>query len=406
VRFPESDDFIETRTSDRASALFFIPSIPTDFDRWIVLPGQGNYWDPEFLVAGKKMTIKGHCTDITTDLGIEWLETRPKDKPFFLMLHHKAPHRKWQPAERHIEMFKDKTFPEPETLFDDYATRPAALPQNKQTITRDLNRADLKQKPPEGLEGEELVKWKYNRYMQDYLACVQGVDDGVGKVLDYLDTTGLAKNTIVIYSADNGWYLGELGLYDKRFMYEPGLRVPLLARGPGIKEGTVPDEFVANIDLAPTFLDLAGLQIPDFMQGRSLAPLLHGESPDEWRDSIYYRYYHDPGHHNTRAHLGVRTTTHKLIYYWKKDAYEMFNLTKDPTEQHNLLFDEAEAKQPEIAAKFSELKAEIARLQKEFKDDGQYADSSTWPKGGADGPFKQKAIGEKTVVEAISATAE
>ncbi|QTN32610.1 sulfatase [Akkermansiaceae bacterium] len=381
-------------------------SDPTGFDRWIVLPGQGAYWDPVFLVSGRKMRIMGHCTDITTDLGIEWLETRPKDKPFFLMLHQKAPHRKWQPAERHIEMFRDKEFPEPDTLFDDYETRPAALPENRQTITRDLDANDLKQKPPEGLEGEELVRWKYNRYMQDYLACVQGVDDGVGKVLDYLDVNGLSENTIVIYSADNGWYLGELGLYDKRFMYEPGLRVPLLARGPGIKPGALPGNFVANIDLAPTFLDLAGLPVPASMQGRSLAPLLRGESPDDWRKTVYYRYYHHPGHHNTQAHYGVRTDTHKLIHYWKKDAYEMYDLTKDPAEQHNLLFDEAEAKQPEIAAKFLELKTEIARLQKEFRDDGQYADPATWPKGSADGPFKQKPIGEKTVAEAIAASAE
>jgi len=381
-------------------------SDPTGFDRWIVLPGQGGYWDPVFLVQGtKKLSIKGHCTDITTDLGIEWLETRPKDKPFFLMLHQKAPHCHWQPTKRHIEMFKDKVIPEPETLWDDYATRPAALPENKQTIARDLNRGDLKQEPPAGLEGRDLVRWKYQRYMQDYLACVQGVDDGVGKVLDYLDDKGLAENTIVIYSADNGWYLGDLGLYDKRFMYEPGLRVPLLARGPGIKKGSVPDQFVANIDLAPTFLDLAGLPIPDFMQGRSLAPLLRGESPEEWRDTIYYRYYHDPGHHNTRAHLGVRTKTHKLIYYWTKDAYEMFDLTKDPTEQHNLLFDEAEARQPDIAAKFIELKAEIERLQKHFEDDGQYADSSTWPEGSADGPFGHyQSLGEKSVADAITET--
>jgi len=380
-------------------------SDPTGFDRWTVLPGQGNYWDPQFLVAGKKMTIKGHCTDITTDLGIEWLDTRPKDKPFFLMLHQKAPHRKWQPAKRHIAMFKDKEIPEPDTLFDDYATRPAALPINRQTVARDLDLNDLKESPPEGLEGRELVKWKYQRYMQDYLACVQGVDDGVCKVLDYLDRNDLAKNTIVIYSADNGWYLGDLGLYDKRFMYEPGLRVPLLARGPGIKPGSLPEQFVANIDLAPTFLDLAGLPIPPSMQGRSLVPLLHGESPADWRTSIYYRYYHDPGHHNTAAHLGVRTATHKLIYYWKKDAYEMFDLTNDPTEQHNLLFDDAEAKQPEVAAKFAELKAEITRLQKEYKDDGQYADSATWPKGSADGPFnKYKPIGDKTVAEAIAIT--
>jgi arylsulfatase A-like enzyme len=238
-------------------------SDPTGFDRWIVLPGQGVYWNPEFLVAGRKLTIAGHCTDITTDLGIEWLKTRPKDKPFFLMLHHKAPHRAWEPAERHIAMFKDKVFPEPDTLWDDYATRPAALPANQQTVARDLTRRDLKLTPPADLSGparqkwldtkpmeldvdgktltgKDLVKWKYQRYLQDYLGCVQGVDDSVGTVLKYLDQTGLATNTIVMYSSDNGWYLGDLGLFDKRFMYEPGLHVPLLVRGPGVKAGIVP----------------------------------------------------------------------------------------------------------------------------------------------------------------------
>lgn len=253
--------------------------------------------------------------------------------------------------------------------------------------------------------GKELVEWKYQRYMRDYLACVQGVDDSVGKVLDYLDHSGLAKNTIVFYSADNGWYLGDLGLYDKRFMYEPGLRVPLLVRGPGIKAGSTPAQFVANIDLAPTFLDLAGLPIPESMQGRSLAPLLRGESPADWRTSVYYRYYHDPGHHNTAAHLGVRTATHKLIYYWKKNAYEMFDLTTDPAERRNLLYDEEEAKKPEIAAKFAELKAEIASLQKQYQDDGQYADPATWPAGSADASFGDKQpIGNKTVAEAIAAS--
>jgi arylsulfatase A-like enzyme len=403
-------------------------SDPTGFDRWIVLPGQGDYWDPDFLTAGKKFTIKGHCTDITTDLGIEWLNTRPKDKPFFLMLHQKAPHRDWRPAERHIAMFKDKIIPEPETLRDDYSTRPAALPFNRQTVAHDLTRRDLKLTPPPGLKGpalqkwmavkpdevevdgktltgSELLKWKYQHYMRDYLACVQGVDDGVGKLLDYLDQNDLAKNTIVIYSSDNGWYLGELGLYDKRFMYEPGLRVPLIARGPGIKAGNLPAQFVANIDLAPTFLDIAGLPVPSSMQGRSLAPLLRGESPSDWRTSIYYRYYHDPGDHNTAAHLGVRTATHKLIYFWKKDAYEMFDLTKDPTEQHNLLYDEAEAKRPEIATKFAELKAEIARLQKEFKDDGQYADAADWPKDSSYGAYSPyQPSGTKTIAEAIAET--
>lgn len=402
-------------------------SDPKGFDRWIVLPGQGAYWNPQFLVPGHKLTIEGHCTDITTDLGIEFVKTRPQDKPFFLMLHHKAPHRAWEPDERNKALFRDKVFPEPDTLWDDYATRPTALPINEQTVARDLTRRDLKLEPPMDLKGparnqwlnvkpmelevdgkmltgKELVQWKYQRYMQDYLACVQGVDDGVGRVLDYLDQAGLAENTIVIYSADNGWFLGDLGLYDKRFMYEPGLHVPLLARGPGIKAGSVPTQFVCNIDLAPTFLDLAGLPVPEFMQGRSLAPLLRGESPDDWRTSVYYRYYHDPGHHNTVAHLGVRTATHKLIHFWKQDAYEMFDIVNDPTEQHNLLV--TDPKNPEIVAKFAALKAEIARLQEQYKDDGQFADPATWPKNGSDGPFGEKQpIGTKSVSEAISVSA-
>jgi arylsulfatase A-like enzyme len=401
-------------------------SDPTGFDRWIILPGQGAYWNPVFLVPGHKLTIEGHCTDITGDLGIEFLETRPKDKPFFLMLHQKAPHRGWEPDMRNKELFKDRVIPEADTLWDDYDTRPAALPENEQTVARDLTRRDLKLEPPADLQGperirwlnekpmevtadgktlagDELVRWKYQRYMRDYLACVQGVDDNVGKILDYLDKTGLSKDTIVIYSADNGWYLGDLGLYDKRFMYEPGLRVPLIARGPGIQAGATPGQFVVNIDLAPTFLDLAGLPIPESMQGRSLAPLLRGESPADWRTSVYYRYYHDPGHHNTRAHLGVRTSTHKLIYYWTKDAYELFDLNRDPTEQHNLLCDKADANKPEVAAKFAELKGEIARLQAEYKDDGKYADPATWPRGSSDGPFEGKRpLGVKSVAEAIA----
>jgi len=404
-------------------------SDPTGFDRWIVLPGQGAYRNPTFLVPGGSLAIDGHCTAITTDLGLEFLKTRPRDQPFFLMLHHKAPHREWTPDEANRAKFAGATFPEPATLFDDYATRPAALPENEQTIARDLTRRDLKLEPPAGLAGKErqrwlggkpmevevdgavltgadLVRWKYRRFMQDYLACVQGVDDGVGRVLDWLDAEGIAADTIVIYTTDNGWYLGDLGLYDKRFMYEPGLRVPLLAKGPGIAAGATPDQFVGNIDLAPTILDLAGLPVPDWMQGRSAAPLLRGERPADWRTSVYYRYYHDPGHHNTRAHYGVRTATHKLIHYWKNDAWELFDLVKDPTEQHNLLFDPEEAKRPEVATVFAELKAEIARLQREYGDDGLYADPKTWPAGSADGPFDGKQpLGTKTVAEAIAAAA-
>jgi len=399
-------------------------SEPVGFDRWIILPGQGAYWNPQFIVPDGKMTIEGHCTDITGDLGVEFIKTCPDDKPFFLMLHHKAPHRDWSPDERNKARFRDATFPEPETLWDDYATRPAALPENRQTIAHDLTNRDLKQKPPLDLEpskhrqwlstkpdqvrvdgktltGKELVQWKYQRYMQDYLACVQGVDDNVGKVLDFLDETGLTDSTIVIYSSDNGWYLGDLGMYDKRFMYEPGLRVPLLAAGPGIQAGVLPDNFVANIDLAPTFLDLAGLPIPRSMQGTSLRPLLQGEEPAGWRRSVYYRYYHDPGHHNTRAHYGIRTETHKLIYYWKKDAWELFDLVQDPLEQNNLLFEQKSAKSRLVANTFSAMKAELRRLQKHFQDDGQYADPAEWPQGTSGGPPSKTVLGKKTITEAL-----
>ncbi len=398
-------------------------SMPTGFDRWIILPGQGVYFDPDFITPHGRVNLQGHVTGLTTQLGIEFLDTRPKDKPFFLMLHHKAPHRNWEPDARNQALFKDRVIPEPATLWDDYATRPAALPENQQTVAKDLTRRDLKLEPPADippgparqqwlnvkpmelevtqadgtkrtLTGRELVQYKYQRYMQDYLACVQGVDDSVGEVLDYLDRTGLAKNTIVIYSSDNGWYLGDLGLYDKRFMYEPGLHIPLLARGPGIKAGTVTDLFALNADFAPTFLDLAGVKVPADMHGRSLAPLLHGQAPADWRTSMYYRYYHDPGHHNTRSHYGVRTATHKLICYWKKDAWELFDLVRDPTEQKNLINDPAQA--PLIA----KLKAEIIRLQKQFGDTGQFADAI--PKDGVDAPVNVTRLGLKTVAQAIA----
>jgi arylsulfatase A-like enzyme len=379
-------------------------SDPTGFDRWIVLPGQGAYRDPQFLVPGHTLTVKGHASEVITDLGIEFLKTRPVGRPFFLMLHHKAPHRPWEPDERHASRFTGADIPEPATLRDDYATRPAALPGNRQTIARDLTPKDLKRNPPEGLAGDDLLRWKYRRFMEDYLACVQGVDDSVGRMLDFLDQAGLAESTVVIYTTDNGWYMGEHGLYDKRFMYEPGLRVPLVARGPGVSPGVVPSQFVANIDLAPTFLDLAGVAVPDWMQGRSLVPLLRGEAPADWRTSVYYRYYDDPGYHDTRAHYGVRTATHKLIHYWRKDAWEMYDLAADPHELHNLLFDPAEAARPEVAATRAALKAELARLQARYADDGRFADPATLPKDGVEGDKAGKTpLGVKTADEAIAA---
>jgi arylsulfatase A-like enzyme len=401
-------------------------SDPTGFDRWIVLPGQGVYESPLFITPSGRLSIEGHCTDVIGQLGIEFLDTRPKEKPFFLMLHHKAPHREWTPAARHREQWKDKVIPEPDTLFDDYATRTAALPENQQTVARDLTRKDLKIQPPADLRGSdrqkwlsakpqeveitaadgtkktltgrELVKWKYQRYMQDYLACVQGVDESVGKLLDYLEEKGLSKNTYVFYTADNGFFLGDLGLYDKRFMYEPSLHVPLLVRGPGVKAGQVTEQFSLDIDLAATFLDLAGEKVPADFQGHPLSPILRGETPGDWRKSMYYRYYHDPGDHNTQAHLGVRTQTHKLIYFWKKDGYEMFDLASDPKEQKNLASD------PQQAAKFAELKAELARVKAEAKDDDRFA--SDTPKGGIDGASSAPKIGLKTVAEAIAASTQ
>ncbi len=401
-------------------------SDPTGFDRWIVLPGQGAYHNPAFLTPQGRLAIDGHCTQITTQLGLEFLTNRPKEKPFFLMLHHKAPHRPWEPDAKNQAKFANREFPEPKTLFDNYETRPAALPTNEQTIAKDTTRRDLKLTPPadlpqserpnwfnhkptsvevdgKTLEGEELVRWKYRRYLQDYLACVQGVDDSVGEVLDYLDANDLTKNTLVIYTSDNGWYLGELGLYDKRFMYEPGLRTPLLVAGPGVKEGSTPKEMVVNIDLAPTFLALAGAEIPDSMQGVSFKAILAGETPSDWRKSVYYRYYHSPGHHNTEAHYGVRTETHKLIYYWNKDAYELFDLVNDPDEQKNLLFPGVENVSQEVRDLFTSLQKELKRLQEVYRDENQFASPSEWPKGGVDGGFEdRKRLGKMSVQEAYA----
>jgi arylsulfatase A-like enzyme len=333
------------------------------------------------------------------------LKNRPADKPFFMLCHHKAPHREWTPDAKNKALFANKTIPEPTTLRDDYASRGDALHQNKQSLLHDLTRRDLKLEPPSELKGPErnkwlttsptevtidgklltgdaLLQWKYQRYMQDYLACVQGVDDNVGRLLDYLKESGLDKNTVVIYTSDNGFFLGEHGLFDKRYIYEESLRIPFLVRWPDhITPSTASDKIAANIDFAPTFLDLAGLPIPPDMQGRSLCPVWQQAPPADWRQSLYYRYYHDPGDHNTAAHLGVRTMTHKLVHYWKLDQWEMYDLTKDPNELHNLYLDPA---QQETVAK---LKVELLRLKKEYKDDDQF--SKEFPAGGVDGQIEK-----------------
>lgn len=384
-------------------------SVPTGFDEWEVLPGQGVYFDPAFIDRNGRHETKGYVTDIIADMAIDFMKRSPKDHPFFLMYHQKAPHRPWEPDAKHKAEFANKHIPEPPTLWDDYSTRTDAIRECTQKVFNDLTRRDLKLEPPAGLKGPallkwertkpmeveitdadgnkktltgvELEKWKYQRYMQDYLACVQSVDDNVGRVLDYLDSSGLAKNTVVIYTSDQGFFLGDHGLFDKRFMYEPALRMPFLVRWPGVtKPGSVNTDMVLNNDFAPTFLAIAGLATPADMQGVSIVPLLKGETPADWRKAMYYRYYHDPGDHNTRAHYGIRTTTHKLIRFWKSDQWEMYDLTKDPMELHNLYDDPAQ--QPVVA----ELKAEMFRLKKEVKDDDQFADHQ--PPMGVNGPLK------------------
>lgn len=372
-------------------------SDPVGFDRWNILPGQGEYVSPVFYTAASETTYTNrYVTDVITDLGIGFMRDRPRDRPFFLMLHHKAPHRPWDPDAVHREQFANRWIPEPETFWDDYTTRTDALHENEQRVAKDLVRRDLKIPPPSDLAppelgrwlgtkpdtvrvlrgrdsvtltGEALARWKYQRYMQDYLATIQSIDDNIGRVLAYLDSTGLARNTIVIYTSDQGFFLGDHGLFDKRFMYEESLRMPFLVRWPGvIAPGRRIAGMALNVDFAPTFLDVAGLPVHPSMQGVSLVPLLRGPTPADWRTAMYYRYYHDPGHHNTRAHYGIRTLTHKLIYFWKKDQWELFDLVHDPQEMHNLY---GQPGQERITAA---LKAELYRLKRLVRDEDQLAD--------------------------------
>ncbi len=382
-------------------------SDPVGFDRWEILPGQGLYHDPQlYTAAGEKTYTGGYVTEVITDLALRFIEERPRDKPFFLMMHHKAPHRAWEPNAAYAAAFAAQRIPEPVTFWDSYQTRTDALHENQQRVAADLTNRDLKLPPPPGLSPEELVKWrqikpdsvvivrdgqsltltgealarwKYQRYMQDYLATVQSVDDSVGRVLASLDKSGLARDTIVVYTSDQGFFLGDHGLFDKRFMYDESIRMPFLVRWPSrIKPGTKSEALALNIDYAPTFLEAAGLPPSAEMQGHSLLPLFNGRTPAGWRTSIYYRYYHDPGDHNTRAHYGVRTGTHKLIHFWKKDQWELFDLVNDPHELHNL------HGEPGQEALTASLKNELARLKRDVRDDDQLADRQL--PNGVDGP--------------------
>ena len=352
---------------------------PSGFDYWNIFPDQGEYHNPVMREMGesKPKTHIGYATDLITNMSLDWLDKREEDKPFMLMLHHKAPHRPWIPDKKHMHMYEDIDIPEPDTFNDDYSNRAAAAKEATMRIDRDLTPNDLKMDPPEGLTDVELKSWKYQRYMKDYLRVVASVDDNVGRVLDYLDENNLTENTIVVYTSDQGFFLGDHGWYDKRFMYEESLRMPLIIRYPqAIKPGTVTKDFAVNVDFSETFLDYAGLAIPEDMQGMSLRPVLEGNTPLDWQTSMYYRYWeHLSTEHRVGAHFGVRTHDYKLIYYYgealgssiavdesRVPEWELFDLNKDPQELNSVYHDSA------YVDIVKELKKELYRLKDKVKD--------------------------------------
>jgi len=354
---------------------------PSGFDYWNILQGQGPYFDPEMVQNGTKVQYNGYTTDLITDLARDWLKERDQEKPFFLMYHHKAPHRPWDPDAKHADMYEDIDIPEPATFDDDYQNRAAAAGAAQMTVAEHLTARDLKQPVPEGLSPEQEKSWKYQRYIKDYLRCVASVDDNVGRVLDYLDDEGLTDNTLVIYTSDQGFFLGDHGWYDKRFMYEESLRMPFLIRYPqSIAPGSVCDDIITNVDFAPTWLDYAGIDIAAKFQGSSFRPLLKGTTPDDWQQSMYYRYWMHLAHHHVYAHYGVRTKRYKLIYYYadalgqpgaiddkKPPEWELFDLEEDPCELKNVYHD------PAYADVVAELRGELRRLQDKVGDE-PYAD--------------------------------
>jgi N-acetylglucosamine-6-sulfatase len=376
--------------------------VPEGFDHWEILPGQGSYYNPDFKSPSGQRRHPGYVTDVTTDLALAWLRSREGENgPFLLLCHHKAPHRTWSPGPDHVADLDDLALAEPPTLFDDYAGRNSLLPKNEMTIGRHLMEDyDLKltgSRHPDalgrrlvnpelarmttdqrrrwdaaygprnerldrrGLSAEDFVRWKYQRYVKDYLRCVASVDDGVGRLLDYLDETGLASNTIVIYASDQGFFLGEHGLYDKRWMYEESMRLPLLVRWPGVaKPGARVRDLVQTIDLAPTLLEAAGVEGPDRMQGESLVGLLSGEVPATWRHALYYHYY-ELGEHAVPRHEGVRTSRYKLIHYYDAHEWELFDLQQDPQELHSRHADTV------YADRRRELEAELEALRTRYE---------------------------------------
>ncbi|MED5456346.1 MAG: sulfatase [Verrucomicrobiota bacterium] len=383
---------------------------PKGFDDWKVLPGQGDYYNPDLITPKGRVRIDGHCTDVVTDLAVEWLKTgRDKTKPFMLMVQHKAPHRNWMPALRHLPLYDDIKIPEPTTLFDKWEDNAPPARHQELEIDRhmDINydlfldlTADYEGAPSQkrqdrsawrnmkkmtkdqlsswrafygprdkafheaNLSGKELVRWKFQRYAKNYLRCVRGVDDSVGKIQDTLKNLKLDDNTVVIYSSDQGFYIGDHGWYDKRWMYEESLMMPLIVKWPGV---TKPDsrsvQMVQNLDYAQTFLEMAGAEIPSNMQGRSLVPILKNGKADDWRKSIYYHYYEYPSVHMIPRHYGIRTERYKLIHFYQfGNEWEMYDLKEDPDELTNI-YGKADKKSLQ-----KDLKEQLVAIRKFYDD--------------------------------------
>ncbi|MBK8776456.1 MAG: sulfatase [Saprospiraceae bacterium] len=387
---------------------------PKGVDDFMILPGQGSYINPKFITPKGDTTITGYVTDIITDLTINWLDKkRDKEKPFLMMYLHKAPHRSWWPSPEKFKLFSKKVFPEPETFFDDYKNRGSASKTAKMTISNEMllsydnkvlpedigemgilddprNRSYFEESEYTRMNEEqkllyqpildsisndfkahwlsmsekEKVSWKYQRYMQDYLGCISSVDDNVGRVLNYLDESGLAENTIVIYTSDQGFYLGEHGWFDKRFIYNESFKTPLLIRWPHvITAGTTNDEMVQNLDFAQTFLEAAQIEAPGDMQGKSLVPLLKGDTKHWDREAVYYHYYEYPAEHMVKRHYGIVTKEYKLVhFYYDVDEWELYDRKKDPQEMTNVYND------PAYAAIVSKLHQELKKLRVKYKD--------------------------------------
>jgi len=378
-------------------------SDPQGFDYWNVVPGQGFYNNPDFIENGVHKRIEGYVTNITTDFAINWLEKRDKSKPFFLMYQQKAPHRNWMPEEKYYHLFDSVNFPVPSNYFDDYSTRTRAAREQEMEIATHMKEVyDLKLEfniPKEkqvgldatwqniydrlstaekkkweaaygpsneafrkaNLSGKELAIWKYQHYMKDYLRCVQSVDDNVGRLMEWLKANGLDKNTIIIYTSDQGFYLGEHGWFDKRWMYEESFRTPLIISWPGVTKKSVSNSMVQNLDNAETILDMAGIKIPSDMQGKSMVPILRGKQKGNLHEALYYHFYENQ-EHKVAKHVGVRTDRYKLIYFYENKDWELYDLEKDKKEMHNLYGQPAYEKVQDM------MKQKLKQLIAQYKD--------------------------------------